>query len=134
MRYVALIHKDKDSSYGVSFPDFPGCISAGATVDEAVSNAIEAVAFHVQGLVADGAPIPKPRSIEAVRTDKTLRDILPDATFVYIPLVQDRGTARRINVSLDPGLIEAIDEAAKDRGMTRSAFLSSAARRELAEN
>jgi len=39
-----------------------------------------------------------------------------------VPLIQDRGSARRINVSLDPGLIEAIDEAAKDRGMTRSAF------------
>lgn len=133
MRYVALIHKDKDSSYGVSFPDFSGCISAGDTVDEAVANAIEALAFHVGGLIADGIPIPKPRSIEAVRKDKTLHDVLPDATFAYVPLIQDRGTARRINVSLDPGLIEAIDEAAKDRGMTRSAFLSSAARRELAE-
>jgi len=51
-----------------------------------------------------------------------------------VPLIQDRGSARRINVSLDPGLIEAIDEAAKDRGMKRSAFLSNAARRELAES
>ncbi|MGE0238240.1 MAG: type II toxin-antitoxin system HicB family antitoxin [Parvibaculaceae bacterium] len=133
MRYVALIHKDKDSSYGVSFPDFPGCVSAGATVDEAVTNAIEALAFHVEGLVADGDPVPKPRPIEAIRADKALRSVLPDATFAFVPLVQDRGTARRINVSLDLGLIEAIDEAAKDRGMTRSAFLSSAARRELAE-
>lgn len=133
MRFVALIHKDKDSSYGVSFPDFPGCVSAGATVDEAVSNAVEALAFHVEGLVSDGSPIPQPRSIEAIRKDKILRDVLPDATFAYVPLIQDRGSARRINVSLDPGLIEAIDEAAKDRGMTRSAFLSSAARRELAE-
>lgn len=133
MRYVALVHKDKDSSYGVSFPDFPGCVSAGNTVDEAVANAVEALAFHVQGLEADGDPVPSPRSIEAVRNDKSLRSVLSDATFTYIPLIQDRGSARRINVSLDPGLIEAIDEAAKDRGMTRSAFLSSAARRELAE-
>ncbi|WP_119391354.1 type II toxin-antitoxin system HicB family antitoxin [Taklimakanibacter lacteus] len=133
MRYVALVHKDKDSSYGISFPDFPGCISAGNTVDEAVTNAVEALAFHVQGLEADGITAPSPRSIEAIRNDKSLRTVLPDATFAYVPLVQDRGSARRINVSLDPGLIEAIDEAAKDRGMTRSAFLSSAARRELAE-
>lgn len=134
MRYVALVHKDKDSDYGVSFPDFPGCISAGTTIDDALSNAIEALAFHVEGLVADGDLIPKPRSIEVIRKDKTLRDVTADATFVYVPLIQDRGTARRINVSLDPGLLEAIDEAAKDRGMTRSAFLSSAARRELAES
>lgn len=133
MRYVALVHKDKDSSYGISFPDFPGCVSAGNTVDEAVANAAEALAFHVQGLEADGITVPSPRSIEAIRNDKSLRTVLPDATFAYVPLVQDRGSARRINVSLDPGLIEAIDEAARDRGVTRSAFLSSAARRELAE-
>jgi predicted RNase H-like HicB family nuclease len=133
MRYVALIHKDKDSSYGVSFPDFPGCVSAGNSADEAISNAVEALAFHVEGLIADGDPVPPPRSIETIRKDKSLSDVLPDATFAYVPLIQDRGSARRINVSLDPGLIEAIDEAAKDRGMTRSAFLSTAARRELAE-
>jgi predicted RNase H-like HicB family nuclease len=133
MRYVALVHKDKDSSYGVSFPDFPGCVAAGHTVDEAVADAVEALAFHVQGLEADGDPIPPPRTIEMIKNDKSLFTVLTDATFTYVPLVQDRGTARRINISLDPGLIEAIDEAAKDRGMTRSAFLSSAARRELAE-
>ncbi len=133
MRYVALVHKDKDSSYGVSFPDFPGCVSAGNTVDEAVANAVEALAFHVQGLEADGDSVPSPRSIEDIRSEKSLRAVLSDATFTYVPLIKDQGSARRINISLDPGLIEAIDEAAKDRGMTRSAFLSSAARRELAE-
>lgn len=86
MRYVAFVHKDKDSSYGVSFPDFPGCVSAGNTVDEAVANAVEALAFHVQGLEADGDPVPKPRSIEAFRNDKSLRSVLSDTTFTYIPL------------------------------------------------
>lgn len=134
MRYVALIHKDKNSSYGVSFPDFPGCISAGSSIDAAMSNAVEALALHVEGLLADGDPIPEARSVEAIRKDKSLGDVVADATFAYVPLIQDRGSARRINISLDPGLIEAIDEAAKDRGMTRSAFLSTAARRELAES
>ena len=134
MRYVALIHKDKNSSYGLSFPDFPGCISAGSSIDEALSDAIEALALHVGGLAADGDPIPEARSVEAIRKDKILSEVLADATFAYVPLIQDRGSARRINVSLDPGLIEAIDEVAKDRGMTRSAFLSTAARRELAES
>ncbi|HTN97119.1 MAG TPA: type II toxin-antitoxin system HicB family antitoxin, partial [Nordella sp.] len=80
MRYVALVHKDKDSSYGVSFPDFPGCVSAGKTVDEAVANAVEALAFHVQGLEADGDPVPLPRTIETIRSDKSLRSVLADAT------------------------------------------------------
>jgi predicted RNase H-like HicB family nuclease len=44
--YVALIHKDPDSDYGVSFPDLPGCVSAGSTLDEAIALAHEALALH----------------------------------------------------------------------------------------
>ena len=64
--------------------------------------------------------IPLPRPIEAIRGDRSLRPVLSDVTSTFVPLVQDRGSARRINISLDPGLVEAIDEAAKNRGMTRS--------------
>jgi len=60
MRYVSFIHRD-DAGYGVSFPDFPGCVSVGDTVDDAVRHGSEALAFHVEGLVDDGTPIPPPR-------------------------------------------------------------------------
>ena len=53
LSYIALIHKDADSEYGVSFPDLPGCISAGATLDEARAMAAEALAMHLEGLIAD---------------------------------------------------------------------------------
>lgn len=53
-QYIALIHKDADSDYGVSFPDLPGVISAGGTLDEARAMAIEALAFHLEGLAEDG--------------------------------------------------------------------------------
>jgi predicted RNase H-like HicB family nuclease len=43
--YIALIHKDADSLYGVSFPDLPGCFSAGDTLEETVANARESVAL-----------------------------------------------------------------------------------------
>ena len=56
--YVAVIHKDADSDYGVSFPDFPGCISAGSSVDEARDMAREALALHVHGMQEDGEAIP----------------------------------------------------------------------------
>ena len=49
-QYIALIHKQADSDYGVSFPDFPGCIAAGATLDEAREMAEQALAFHLDGL------------------------------------------------------------------------------------
>ena len=42
--YIALVHKDAGTSYGVSFPDVPGCVSAGDTFEDAVANAGEALA------------------------------------------------------------------------------------------
>lgn len=63
--YIALIHKDEGSDYGVSFPDLPGVISAGATLDEARQMAAEALALHIEGMADEGKPIPEPSSLEA---------------------------------------------------------------------
>jgi predicted RNase H-like HicB family nuclease len=72
--YIALIHKDADSDYGVSFPDLPGCISAGATLDEARVMAFEALGLHLDGLAEDGEKAPTPSSLEAIMTDALNRD------------------------------------------------------------
>ena len=130
MRYVSFIHRD-DAGYGVSFPDFPGCVSVGDSIDDAVRLGREALAFHVEGLRADGERIPPPRSIDAIKADPELADWREGADLVLIPLVLDRGSSRRVNISLDPGLLEAIDYEARQRRMTRSAFLATAARREI---
>lgn len=66
MRYVSFIHRD-EAGFGVSFPDFAGCVSVGDTVDDAVRQGSEALAFHVEGLMVDGEAIPSPRSIDAIR-------------------------------------------------------------------
>ena len=58
--YIALLRKDQRSDYGVDFPDFPGCITAGRTLEEARRMAEEALAFHVDGMRQDGEPIPPP--------------------------------------------------------------------------
>lgn len=133
MRYIAFIHKDPDSAYGVSFPDLPGCFSAGDTIDEAVRNAVDALAGHVRMLQADGDPIPAPRDFDAIMGDPDLAEDRDGAMTTVIPLLRDRGSTTRINVSLDLGLLEAIDVAARERGQTRSAFLASAARREIVD-
>ncbi|MCY4593359.1 MAG: type II toxin-antitoxin system HicB family antitoxin [Bryobacterales bacterium] len=130
MRYVSLIHRD-DAGYGVSFPDFPGCVTVGDTVDDAVRLGSEALAFHVEGLLDDGEPIPPPRSIDAIKADPDLAEWRRGADFVLVPLLLDRGSSRRVNISLDRGLLEAIDDEAKQRRMTRSAFLATAARHEI---
>jgi predicted RNase H-like HicB family nuclease len=131
MRYIAFIHKEPDSCYGVSFPDFPGCTSAGDTLDEAVANGVEALSGHVRVMEADGDVIPEPRTLEEIVDDGSLNEDREGALLSAVPLVRDRGSSTRINVSLDLGLLEAIDSAARRRKQTRSAFLASAARRDL---
>lgn len=63
--YIAMVHKDPDSDYGVSFPDLPGCITVGSTPEEAHEMAREALALHLEGLAADGHEIPPPGSADA---------------------------------------------------------------------
>ena len=46
--YIALIHKDRDSCYGVSFPDVPGVFTAGDTIDEAWRKAVEVLEFAAE--------------------------------------------------------------------------------------
>jgi predicted RNase H-like HicB family nuclease len=87
--YVALVHKDKGTSYGVSFPDVPGCISAGDTLDEALSNAAEALAGHLALMRKDGDPVPVPRSPTEVQRDAILADDLADATIRIVSPVRN---------------------------------------------
>ena len=130
MRFVAFLHTDGDG-WGISFPDFPGCVSRGATEDEALTRGEAALAFHVEGMREDGEALPEPRSVAAIMAEPELAEWRHEALIAYVPLLFDRGSPRRVNVSLDSGLLDAIDREASRRKMTRSAFLSSAARAEL---
>jgi predicted RNase H-like HicB family nuclease len=90
--YIALVHKDAGTSYGVSFPDVPGCVSAGDTLDEALANASEALAGHLALMRADGDPIPKARSLEAIKADRALADDLEGA---LVRRVEEQRVLRR---------------------------------------
>lgn len=70
-RYIALIHKDSDSCYGVSFPDIPGVITGGDTIDEAIQQAVEVLQFAAEGWTnPDGSSGFKPPStIDELRKD-----------------------------------------------------------------
>jgi len=130
-RYVVIVD-GKPDAFGVVVPDLPGCTSGGATVDEALRNAVEAVTMWVEDARADGDKIPKPRSAEALRDDPKVVAALGHAGILaYVPLVLDAGRPVKANLSLDAGLLDAIDEAAERRGLTRSAFLASAAREKI---
>lgn len=69
MNYIAIIHKEVSSDFGVSFPDFPGCISSGSTLDEAKDMATEALAMHIEGMQEDGEAIPQPSDLDKVMQD-----------------------------------------------------------------
>jgi predicted RNase H-like HicB family nuclease len=64
MRYPVVIHKDRKSDYGVTVPDLPGCFSAGETMEEALTHAVEAIECHLEGLLLDGDEIPQAQPIE----------------------------------------------------------------------
>ncbi len=130
MRYVSFIHQD-EAGYGISFPDFPGCVSVGDSMDDVIRHGCEALAFHVAGMAEDGDNIPQPRTIDAIKEDPELEEWRRGADLALIPLLVDRGSSRRVNISLDSGLLEAIDDEARLRSMTRSAFLATAARHEI---
>ena len=72
--YIAVIHKDADSDYGVSFPDLPGVVSAGATLDEARQMGVEALALHLEGILEEGEALPEPSSLEAITAEAEHRD------------------------------------------------------------
>jgi predicted RNase H-like HicB family nuclease len=117
--YIALIHKDAYSDYGVSFPDFPGCITAGSTIDEARAMAAEALAFHIEGMRQDGAEIPTPSPLAEVMRHRANRDAV-----AFLVAVQDQAERSvRVNVMLPEGLLRQIDA----RTDNRSRFLARAA-------
>ena len=73
MEYIAYLHKDRKSDFGVSFPDFPGCVTAGKTLEEARRMAAEALALHIQGMAEDGETIPEPSTLDDVADDPAMK-------------------------------------------------------------
>ncbi len=74
MDYIAIIHKDADSDFGVSFPDFPGCISAGRTLDEAKNMALEALTGHIAVMHEAGEPVPDPSPLDEIMSNPDYQD------------------------------------------------------------
>ena len=73
-QYIGVIHKEAESDYGVSFPDLPGVVTAGTSLDDARAMAEEALAFHIEGLVADRQAIPQPSSLQDAMSDPDNQD------------------------------------------------------------
>jgi predicted RNase H-like HicB family nuclease len=127
--YIGLIHKDADSDFGVSFPDFPGVVTAGTTLDDARAMAEEALALHIDGLAEDGEAIPEPSSLEEVMSDPENRG----AVAILVSVKTEQPKAVRVNVTLPEDVLEQIDKYAEAHGFTRSGLLTQAAKKLMGE-
>ncbi len=128
--YIAVLHKDKDSDFGVSFPDFPGCITAGSSLEEAKDMAREVLPFHISGLQADGEPIPEPMSLDAANRHELARD----AQAFFLVEVPFEDPIVRANITVPKGLLDRIDRYAKAHHLSRSTFLTQAAQQSMRQN
>jgi len=125
--YIGLIHKDVDSHFGVSFPEFPGVITAGTSLDDARAVAEEALSLPIDGLAEDGEAIPEPSSLDDIMSELDNRSgvaILVSAANAQLKVV-------RVNVTLPGDILEQIDQFAEAHGYTRPGFLTQAAKRLL---
>jgi len=122
MEYIAYLHKERKSDFGVSFPDFPGCVTAGKTLEEARRMAAEALSLHIEGMMDDGEPIPEASTLDSLANDPAIKGAV--AFLVNVDVAEK---AERFNITARRSQMQEIDRRAKKEGMTRSAYIVAAA-------
>ena len=128
MQYIAMIEKDSKSDFGVIFPDFPGCVSAGKTMEEAISNASEALDLHIEGMLEDGEALPQPSDISDIVSNSEYKDMA--AIFVD---AERASKTERINITLPSYVLSRIDNVVNKSGLSRSAYMVQATLKVLTE-
>jgi predicted RNase H-like HicB family nuclease len=120
-RYVIVVETDATST-GIWVPDMPGCTTMGKTVDEALANLNEALE-----LWSEGQELPEARDVAEIRRlPDVVADLEAGAVLMLVPFLRESA-----NISLDAGLLDDIDAAARLAGLSRSAYLASAAREKM---
>jgi len=125
MRYPIVIESgDAKRAFGVIVPDLPGCVSAGDTMDDALTNAREAILLHLEGLLDDGKAFPAPSLIEQLQKKRSYRGWTWAVVEVDASELGDK--AARINITLPQRILRAVDTYARKQGETRSGFIARA--------
>jgi predicted RNase H-like HicB family nuclease len=133
MKFTLAIHKDKDSSYGVTVPDVSGCFSAGDTLNEAIENSKEAIAAHLEALIELGMPLPlNTQPIEQHMNNEDFKDAIWAIAEVDMSTFDKK--PERVNISLPKFILAAVDAYAKKQGQTRSGFLAESALKAMHNN
>jgi predicted RNase H-like HicB family nuclease len=123
--YIPLLRKDPGSDFGVDFPDFPGCITAGSTLEETRHMAAEALEFHIQGMLEEGLPIPPPSALDAIMADPENAEAIP---FPVAVVDHDR-TSVQVSLMIPEADLKKVDALARKQGKSRVAVLMDAVRR-----
>ena len=124
MRYpVAIEPGDGNQAYGVVVPDLPGCFSAGDSLDEALGSAEEAVIAWIDAMLDAGQPIPRPSTLDVLRSKH------PDwADWVWAVVQVDPARLddkiERVNITLPRRILAILDAAAREAGETRSGYIA----------
>jgi predicted RNase H-like HicB family nuclease len=130
MHYLAFVFPDV-TGFGFTCPDVPG-FSAHVESDDldiAVAEARAVLAAHLAMLIDSGVALPAPRPLASLRDDSDLADDFAEAaTTILLPALIPAGRTVRVNISLDENTLSLVDDAARARGLTRSAYLAEAAR------
>lgn len=126
MKYPVVIHKDKDSDYGVIVPSLPGCYSAGTSYDEALNNVHEAIECHIEGILLDEDPIPMPGNVDEYINDPEFSGGI--WAFVDIDFAHLSGKCKRVNITVPERVLRQIDRYTQNHDeKNRSAFIVDAA-------
>lgn len=125
MIYPIVIHKDLETSYGVTVPDLPGCFSAGDTMEEALVNAVEAIECHVEGILLDDEHLPLGKAVENYVNELDYQGGI--WALVDVDLSKLGGETQRINISIAERILGKVDAFAKNTHKTRSKLLADAA-------
>lgn len=128
--YWALVHREGDA-FGISFPDVPGCVSAGDTLEEALTEGREALSAHLALMKAEGDAIPRSRAYAALLADPDAAGDAEGATWHLVRPRVVQAPRVRVNIMIDAGLLREADEEARALGMTRSGLIETVMRDEL---
>jgi predicted RNase H-like HicB family nuclease len=123
LRYpIAIEPGTETTAFGVVVPDLPGCFSAGDTLDEAISNAEEAVAVWIDAALDAGDPIPDPSPLDVVGANPEFAGWIYGVVAVDPAALDDK--TERVNITLPRRVLRRLDALAAAAGESRSGFIA----------
>ena len=121
VKYPALLDGE-EGAYGVAFPDIPGVVAMGRTVDQAILNAEDTLRDYAIEAEKDGEALASPSPFQAIKTPH-------GSQLISVPLIRLSGKSIRAGLTLDQDVAEFIDSEARRRNMTRKAYVTWMVRR-----